>query len=243
VLGEACRSRRLEREPAKLVIEHTVIAAGGRALRVAEYGDLDGRPVLVHHGSPGCRLVFDHDMDKAYEQGIRLISYDRPGYGGSDRLPSRVVGDCAASMHWLSFGHRSCSRASGRASCSATRQSRSPTGCGRYNGSTSGSFAAASTTRAPVGSDRPGFHRPDGSSRRGAGATGGYGRTVNVALPNGLAGDVSPWSNALQQKAPHLRGLSQCAREDSNLHGLFAHKALNLARLPIPPQALGGQRV
>src|SRR5450755_2316221 len=29
----------------------------------------------------------------------------------------------------------------------------------------------------------------------------------------------------------------RCAREDSNLHELSAHKALNLARLPIPPQA------
>ena len=43
-----------------------------------------------------------------------------------------------------------------------------------------------------------------------------------------------------QQEATHMRGFSSCAREDSNLHGLFAHKALNLARLPIPPQALAG---
>ncbi len=31
-----------------------------------------------------------------------------------------------------------------------------------------------------------------------------------------------------------------CAREDSNLHGVIPHKALNLARLPIPPLAQDG---
>lgn len=55
----------------------------------------------MHHGSPACRLVFDNDVDKSYEQGIRLISYDRPGYGGSDRLPGRLVGDCAADVQTI----------------------------------------------------------------------------------------------------------------------------------------------
>jgi hypothetical protein len=36
-------------------------------------------------------------------------------------------------------------------------------------------------------------------------------------------------------------GFLPCAREDSNLHELSAHKALNLARLPIPPQAQRGE--
>src|SRR3954468_21639575 len=35
-------------------------------------------------------------------------------------------------------------------------------------------------------------------------------------------------------------GPSECAGEDSNLHGVIPHKALNLARLPIPPPALEG---
>ena len=83
------------------MIEHTVIAFGGRALRVAEYGDPDGRPVLVHHGTPACRLLFDQDVDRSCRQGIRLISYDRPGYGGSDRLPGRLVVDCAADVRTI----------------------------------------------------------------------------------------------------------------------------------------------
>src|SRR3954466_2131269 len=34
-------------------------------------------------------------------------------------------------------------------------------------------------------------------------------------------------------------GPAVCAGEDSNLHGVIPHKALNLARLPIPPPARG----
>ncbi len=30
-----------------------------------------------------------------YQRGARLISYDRPGYGGSDRRPGRRVADVA----------------------------------------------------------------------------------------------------------------------------------------------------
>ena len=51
------------------------------------------------------------------------------------------------------------------------------------------------------------------------------------------AGAVASSDADRTQKSPAWRGFSQCAREDSNLHELSAHKALNLARLPIPPQA------
>src|ERR1700685_3247657 len=77
------------------VIEHDVIALDGRRLRVAERGVRDGLPVLVHHGTPGSSLMYQPDVDQARDQGVRLISYDRPGYGGSDRLPGRAIGDCA----------------------------------------------------------------------------------------------------------------------------------------------------
>src|SRR5947208_16655780 len=39
---------------------------------------------------------------------------------------------------------------------------------------------------------------------------------------------------------PALLAGTQCAGEDLNLHGPTGHKALNLARLPIPPPARGG---
>jgi pimeloyl-ACP methyl ester carboxylesterase len=33
-----------------------------------------------------------------YRLGVRLVCYDRPGYGGSDRLPDRTVADAAADI-------------------------------------------------------------------------------------------------------------------------------------------------
>lgn len=80
------------------MIEHRVIAPDGRTILVAERGDPHGRPVLMHHGTPGSRLMFDRDVTRAEGLGVRLISYDRPGYGGSDRLAGRTVADCAADV-------------------------------------------------------------------------------------------------------------------------------------------------
>lgn len=77
------------------MVEHDVIASDGRTLRVLEDGDRSGRPVLVHNGTPNSRLLFGPDVELATRQGIRLISYDRPGYGGSTDLPGRTVADCA----------------------------------------------------------------------------------------------------------------------------------------------------
>jgi pimeloyl-ACP methyl ester carboxylesterase len=75
--------------------EHTIAGPGGRALRVLEDGDPGGVPVVTHHGTPGARLLPRRWIDDARERGIRLIGYDRPGYGGSDRHPGRAVADAA----------------------------------------------------------------------------------------------------------------------------------------------------
>jgi pimeloyl-ACP methyl ester carboxylesterase len=65
----------------------------GRKLAWTENGARDGRPVLVLHGSPGCRLSRHGDSARLDALGIRQISYDRPGYGASDPLPGRNVRD------------------------------------------------------------------------------------------------------------------------------------------------------
>jgi pimeloyl-ACP methyl ester carboxylesterase len=75
--------------------EHEVATQDGRVLKVLEDGDRTGRPVLVHNGMPNSRLLFAPDVRSAQRLGIRLISYDRPGYGGSTRWPGRSVADCA----------------------------------------------------------------------------------------------------------------------------------------------------
>jgi pimeloyl-ACP methyl ester carboxylesterase len=78
--------------------EHTIDGPGGRALRVREAGALDGVPVIVHHGTPGSRMFRERWVADATERGIRMIGFDRPGYGGSDRNHGRSVADVAADV-------------------------------------------------------------------------------------------------------------------------------------------------
>jgi pimeloyl-ACP methyl ester carboxylesterase len=65
---------------------------------VQEGGRRDGYPVLVHAGSPSSRQMYGPHLRDALRRGIRLFSYDRPGYGGSDAQPGRLVADCAADV-------------------------------------------------------------------------------------------------------------------------------------------------
>lgn len=67
-------------------------------LAVEEAGDPAGRPVLVHGGTPNSRHLYGPHSSDAAERGLRLISYDRPGYGGSSPQPGRTVADCAADV-------------------------------------------------------------------------------------------------------------------------------------------------
>jgi pimeloyl-ACP methyl ester carboxylesterase len=80
------------------VSERNVTAADGRTLRITEEGDPSGTPILWLHGSPGSRLIDPANASRAREKRIRLIGYDRPGYGGSDRLAGRNIADCAVDV-------------------------------------------------------------------------------------------------------------------------------------------------
>ena len=83
----------------------------GRRLAYAERGPASGRPVLFHHGTPGSR-VGRHPDPTLYERlGVRVVSFDRPGYGGSDRHEGRAVSAVAADvaaladrLGWERFG-------------------------------------------------------------------------------------------------------------------------------------------
>ena len=67
---------------------------GGRTLCFAEWGDPDGFPVVALHGTPGNRFNRHPDSEQYVRAGARIITYDRPGYGGSTRRPGRAVVDC-----------------------------------------------------------------------------------------------------------------------------------------------------
>jgi pimeloyl-ACP methyl ester carboxylesterase len=79
-------------------MDHAVRTSEGRTLAVQEAGDPAGRPVLVHMGTPNSRHLYGPNVEDAGQRGIRLLSYDRPGYGGSTPQPGRAVADCAADV-------------------------------------------------------------------------------------------------------------------------------------------------
>jgi pimeloyl-ACP methyl ester carboxylesterase len=76
----------------------TVTLPDGRTLGFAQWGDPSGAPVIAMHGTPGCRLTRHPDNAKIAATGARLITYDRPGYGASDRNRGRSVVDCVADV-------------------------------------------------------------------------------------------------------------------------------------------------
>lgn len=78
--------------------ERTIRLSSGRKLQAREGGDLHGTPVFCLHGTPGSRLIYGPDVTFASSNGIRLIGYDRPGYGGSTPSPGRRVGDAAGDV-------------------------------------------------------------------------------------------------------------------------------------------------
>lgn len=61
----------------------TDISFGDRVLRVRDVGDPQGSPLIYFHGTPGSRLDMAFADDLAADLGVRLVSFDRPGYGGS----------------------------------------------------------------------------------------------------------------------------------------------------------------
>jgi pimeloyl-ACP methyl ester carboxylesterase len=70
-----------------------VTTPDGRTLRVHLAGAEDGFPVLAHHGTPSAGILYAGWADDANDRGVRLIGYDRPGYGGSTRHEGRSVAD------------------------------------------------------------------------------------------------------------------------------------------------------
>ena len=83
------------------VRERTIETPDGRILAVQESGDRAGKPVLVHMGTPNSRHLYGPTMADAAARGLRLISYDRPGYGGSTPQPGRSHADCAADVRTI----------------------------------------------------------------------------------------------------------------------------------------------
>jgi pimeloyl-ACP methyl ester carboxylesterase len=66
--------------------------------RVVEYlveGPADGRPLVMHHGTPGVAIRLEPVAEAAARHGLRFVTHSRPGYSGSTAQPGRRVADVA----------------------------------------------------------------------------------------------------------------------------------------------------
>jgi pimeloyl-ACP methyl ester carboxylesterase len=66
---------------------------GDRRVVFEDSGKRGGRPVFLHHGTPGSGDGPKPRHSMLYRHGVRLIAYCRPGYGGSTRARGRTVAD------------------------------------------------------------------------------------------------------------------------------------------------------
>ena len=80
----------------------------GRRVGALLAGPADGRPLVLHNGTPGGLVVWPGTVEAARARGLRTILVARPGYGGSTPLPGRrvanVAGDVAAVLDALGCG-------------------------------------------------------------------------------------------------------------------------------------------
>ncbi len=72
-------------------INQNIILKDGRKLGFAEYGKVNGYPIIYCHGSQSSRLEIHYDHSFAIENDLRIIIIDRPGHGISDFNPNGSI--------------------------------------------------------------------------------------------------------------------------------------------------------
>jgi pimeloyl-ACP methyl ester carboxylesterase len=77
----------------------------GRTLAWRWWGPEGGRPVLRLQGTPASRLYRHPDPSIQKALGVRYLMADRPGYGGSTRLPHRGIAQFADDLVALLDAH------------------------------------------------------------------------------------------------------------------------------------------
>lgn len=77
--------------PAQPAPWSTLTLRDGRTLSYAEYGDPQGEPLVLLHGTPGSRLDFESWAEALTTHGLRGIAVDRPGMGRSCAHPQRTL--------------------------------------------------------------------------------------------------------------------------------------------------------
>jgi pimeloyl-ACP methyl ester carboxylesterase len=80
------------------VTELDVPTGDGRTLHAYDTGPGGDLVVVWHHGTPNIGTPPEPLFDVSDSLGIRWVSYDRPGYGGSTPRPGRTVATAAADV-------------------------------------------------------------------------------------------------------------------------------------------------
>ncbi|WP_309572616.1 alpha/beta hydrolase [Deinococcus sp.] len=78
-----------------MITELNLVLPDGSTLRFYDAGPADHFPVIWHHGTPNIGSPPEPLFRAAARLGLRLIGYDRPGYGGSTPRPDRPVASAA----------------------------------------------------------------------------------------------------------------------------------------------------
>jgi pimeloyl-ACP methyl ester carboxylesterase len=83
-----------------MATEFDVPLADGRTLHAYDTGTAGDRrlPVFWHHGTPNVGRPPEPLFAAADRLGLRWVSHDRPGYGGSTPLPGRSIGSAAGDV-------------------------------------------------------------------------------------------------------------------------------------------------
>jgi pimeloyl-ACP methyl ester carboxylesterase len=79
------------------VREADITVGGGRVLHAYDTAAA-GRPVFWQHGTPNVGAPPEPLFAAAARHGLRWVSYDRPGYGGSAPAPGRDIAAAAADV-------------------------------------------------------------------------------------------------------------------------------------------------
>ena len=72
--------------------DQTIVLIEGRRLGYAQYGDLQGKPLLYFPGTPSSRLMHP-PLEPTIALGVCLFVLERPGYGLSDFQERRKLLD------------------------------------------------------------------------------------------------------------------------------------------------------
>jgi pimeloyl-ACP methyl ester carboxylesterase len=75
------------------VLDASVTLSDGRLLAYTDLGAPGGPVVMYRHGAPTSRLDLSGFEHAFAERGVRVVSADRPGYGGSSPQPGRRLED------------------------------------------------------------------------------------------------------------------------------------------------------